>query len=352
MRAVVYSEYGGPEVLRLSALPKPAPKPDEILIGVRAAPVQFGDLMARNFAAVSSSGFSMPAAFWLMARLTFGWRKPRQGVLGSAFSGEVEAVGAAVRRFAVGDAVFGYRGQQMGAYAESLCMREDGLVTHKPASLTHEEACVVPYGALTALSLLRKVGVRAGDHVLINGASGGIGAYALQLAKAHFGARVTGVCATPRVETVRALGADQMIDYTREDFAAGEARYDLVMDIIRKSSFARARRVLKPDGRYLLVSFKMRQVQQMLWTRLRGGQRVICALSNETRADLELIRDLMAAGALRAVIDRCYPLEAAIRRVLDDPALAERLARAGRARYADFSWATTVAETLAALTGD
>lgn len=308
MKAVIYTQYGAPDVLHLADVPTPSPKDNEILIRVRATPVNFGDVIARKFSSISPRQFSMPSIFWVFAKIAMGLRKPNKQILGSEFAGDVAAVGKAVTRFKVGDPVFGYRAMNFGANAEYLCIPEDSIVALKPANVSYEEAAAVPYGALTALSLLRKVDIQPGQHVLINGASGAIGAYALQLAK-HFGARVTGVCGTPRMEMVEALGADRVIDYTREDFTQSGETYDLIVDIPGKGSFGRAKRVLKPNGRYLYASFKMKQVAQMLWTSLRGGKRVICALSDEKPSDLTLIKDLVEAGAIKAMIDRSFPLE-------------------------------------------
>jgi NADPH:quinone reductase-like Zn-dependent oxidoreductase len=196
----------------------------------------------------------------------------------------------------------------MGANAEYLCMPENGLVAIKPANMTFEEAAVVPYGAITALNLLRKVNIQRGQKVLINGASGGIGSAAVQLAK-HYGAEVTGVCATPRVEFVKALGADKVIDYTKEDFTQNGETYDLIFDIMGKSSFSRCKNSLKPNGRYLLASFKMKQLFQMLWTSIVGDKKVICALSSESPKDLVFIKELVEAGKIKSIIDRCYPWE-------------------------------------------
>jgi len=308
MKAIVYTEYGSSDVLQLKEVAKPTPEDNEVLIRIYATTVNFGDLMARNFKAISPRKFNMPLLFWLPARLAFGFSKPRKNILGSEFAGEVEAVGAAVTRFKPGDQVFGYRGQSMGAYAEYLCMPEDGVLAIKPANMTYEEAATVPYGALTALSLLRKVNIQRGQKVLINGASGGIGAAAVQLAK-YFGAEVTGVCGTPRVGFVKALGADKVIDYTKEDFTRNGETYDLIFDILGKSSFSRCKRSLKQNGIYLLASFKMRQLFQMLWTSMIGGQKVICALSSEKPEDLIFIKELVEAGKIKASIDKCYPLE-------------------------------------------
>jgi len=311
MKAIVYTEYGSPDVLHLKEVDKPTPKEAEVLVRVHATPVNFGDLMARNFKAVTPRQFTMPSILWLFSRLAFGVSKPRNPILGSEFAGEIEAVGQAVTRFQPGDRVFGYRGPNMGANAEYLCMAETGLVLTKPANMSDEEAASVPYGALTALSLLRKAGIQPGQKVLINGASGGIGAAAVQLARHHFGAHVTGVCGTRRLSYVKALGADRVIDYTREDFTQNGETYDLIVDVVGKTSFARCKGSLTPHGTLLYASFKMRQVFQMLWTSIRGGKRVVCALSAEKPDDLKFVKELVEAGKIKAIIDRCFPLEQA-----------------------------------------
>ncbi|MFN8374493.1 MAG: NAD(P)-dependent alcohol dehydrogenase [Anaerolineae bacterium] len=310
MKAVVYTQYGTPDVLKVQEVSQPTPLDNEVLVRVHATPVNFGDLMARNFKAVSPQAFFMPLPLWLMARFAFGFNQPRKHILGNEFAGEIAAVGKTVTRFKVGEQVFGYRGQNMGANAEYLVMAEDGMLVSKPANMTYEEICAVPYGALTALSLLRKVNIQPGQKVLINGASGGIGSAALQLAK-YFGAEVTGVCSTPRMGLVKSLGADKVIDYTREDFTQNGETYDLIFDVMGKSSFARCKHSLTANGRYLLASFKMKQLLQMLWTSKFGSKKVICALSNEKPEDLVLVKELVEAGKLKALVDRCYPMEQA-----------------------------------------
>lgn len=308
MKAVVYTEYGSPDVLQLKEVAMPTPKDNEVLIRVRATSIGFGDIIARKFSEISPRKFSMPFIFWLPARITLGIRRPKRTILGSEFAGDVEAVGKDVTRFRKGDQVFGFRSMNFGANAEFLSMPEDGLLAIKPANMTYEEAATVPYGGLTALSLLRKVSVQPGQRVLINGASGSIGSHALQLAR-YFGAEVTGVCGTPRVDMVKALGADKVIDYTREDFAQNDDTYDLVFDILGKSSFARSKRVLNENGRYLLASFKLSQLFQMFWTSKFGSKKVVCALSSEKTEDLNFLRELVEAGKITTVIDRCFPLE-------------------------------------------
>lgn len=310
MKAIVYTEYGPPDVLRLAEVAQPAPAANEILVKVKATPVNFGDLLARNFGNVTAREFNMPAPLYYPARFAFGWSKPKQPILGSEFAGVVAAVGADVTRFQVGDAVFGYRGQRMGAYAETVCIAADGMVAHKPANLGFPEAAATPYGGLTALTLLRRVDIQPGQQVLIVGASGGIGAAAVQLAR-HYGATVTGVCSTPRLAYVRALGADQVIDYTCEDYLGQGERYDLIFDILGRSSFARSRAALKPGGVYLPVSFKMKAVMQMLWTKMADDRKVVCAFSDEKPADLVLLKELIEAGEYTAIVDRTFPLEQA-----------------------------------------
>ena len=307
MRAVVYKAYGPPAVLKLQEMAKPIPKENEILVKIHAASLNFGDLLARKMNTVTPRNFTMPGPLWLPTRLTFGWSRPRNGILGSEFAGDVEAVGSQVTEFKKGDAVFGYRGPSMGTNADYICVSADSLVVHKPHNMSYDEAATVPYGALTALSLLRKVNVQPGQKVLINGASGAIGAAAVQLAK-HFGAEVTGVCGTPRLAFVRELGADHVIDYTQNDFTQNGQQYDLIFDILGKQSFARVKGSLTANGRYLLASFKTKQLGQMVWTNLAGGKKVICALSSERREDLLTIKELIETGAYKTIIDRRFPL--------------------------------------------
>jgi NADPH:quinone reductase-like Zn-dependent oxidoreductase len=308
MKAMTVTEYGSPDVLRLSEVEKPTPKDNEVLIRVHATPVSYGDLTARNFRNISPGEFNMPMLLWLPARIAFGFRKPRRTILGSELAGTVEAVGKDVRNFRIGDQVFAYSGMNMGANAEYVCMPEDGMVAIKPSNMTCEEASAVPYGGVMALSLLRKAAIKGGHKVLINGASGGIGSLAVQLAR-EYGAEVTGVCGTPRLKYVKSLGADRVIDYTREDFTKNGERYDLIFDILGRSSFSRCKNSLTPDGKYLLASFKTKQIFQMLWTSIVGGRKVICALSNENREDLILLKELVEKGKIKTVIDRCFPLE-------------------------------------------
>jgi NADPH:quinone reductase-like Zn-dependent oxidoreductase len=301
-------EFGPPEVLHLEEAPQPVPKDNEVLVRVHAASVSFADRLVRNFRGTGAEQFHMPYLFWLLGRVSFGLRRPRVGVLGSELSGVVERVGARVQRFAPGDEVFGFCGPHMGANAEYVCLPEEGFITKKPANISHAEAATLPYGSMIALDLLQRLQVQRGDRVLVNGASGGIGPLILQIAKRRYHATVTGVCSTAKLDMVRALGADAVIDYTREDFARSGQVYDLVIDVLGKSSFAHVRPALSSTGRLVYVSFKEPQILQMAVSRLTGGPRVICMLLNEKRENLELARELIEAGELRAVVDRVFPL--------------------------------------------
>ena len=283
MKAIVAKQYGGPEVLELKEVQKPTPKDNEILIKVRATTVTAGDHRMRSF--------DVPPLFWLPARITLGLTKPKQPIYGMELAGDVEAVGKDVTRFQVGDQVFASTlTENFGAYAEYKCMPEQGMVARKPANITYEEAAAVPIGATTALRLLRKgntLGSLRGQKVLIYGASGSVGTYAIQLAK-HFGAEVTGVCSTANLNMVKSLGADHVIDYTKEDFSSREERYDIIFDTVGKFPKSKYSGVLAPNGIYVSIA------------RLD---------SKESMENLVFIKELIQAGELKAVIDRCYPLE-------------------------------------------
>ncbi len=309
MKAIFFTEYGSPAVLQLKEVAKPTPKDNEILVRIHATPVNYGDLTARNFAHLTSSEFNMPALLFVPARISFGWNKPKINILGSELAGQVEAVGKQVTRFKPGDQVFAYVGMNMGANAEYICLPENGTVALKPANLSYDEAATLPYGAVMAVSLLKKARLQPGQKVLINGASGGIGAMAVQLAK-YYGAEVTGVCGTPRLEYVKSLGTDKVIDYTQQDFTQNGETYDLIFDILGRSSFSRCKGSLKPQGIYLLASFKSQALFDMLWTSLTGRkQRVICAMADEKAENLVFIKELVEAGKVKALIDKRFPLE-------------------------------------------
>jgi NADPH:quinone reductase-like Zn-dependent oxidoreductase len=299
MKAVVYEKYGPPEVLQLKDIEKPTPKDNEILVRLYATTVTPMDYRMR--------GFIVPPVFWLPARLSIGFFRPKKTILGSEFAGVIEAVGKDVKQFKVGDHVFGSTGK--GTYVEYLTLPEEGVRAIKPSNMTHEEAAGVPFGAFTALIFLRdKAHIQPGQKVLIIGASGGVGTAAVQLAK-YFGAEVTGVCSTTNVEMVKSLGADKVIDYTREDFTKNGQTYDIIFDAVGKSSFSRCKRSLTPTGVYLNAVMSFGIFLQMFWTSRRGGKKAIFALADTNKEDLLFFKELIEAGKLRMVIDRRYPLE-------------------------------------------
>lgn len=256
---------------------RPEPKPDEILVRVRATTANYGDLTARNFGHLTARQFNMPALLYFPARLSFGWKRPKIRILGSELAGYVESTGSRVRKFQPGDAVFAYLGTKMGAYAEYVCLPENGTITRKPASLSYAEAAAIPYGAVMATSLLSRARLGPGKKALIIGASGSIGSMAVQLAK-YYGAEVTGVCGADGLDHVRSLGADRVLDYRREEFAGDRMIYDLIFDVLGKGSFSRLKPRLAPDGLYLLASFKLKAIWLMVRTAATGRPKKLSAL--------------------------------------------------------------------------
>lgn len=309
MKAIVYTEYGEPDVLKIQEVEKPYPKGNEVLIRIRAVSVNYGDIIARNFKNISTQEFNMPLLFWILARFGFGLNNPKRKILGNTFAGQIETIGNDVKQFREGEQVFGYIGEKMGGYAEYLCMPENGIIAVKPSNMTYEEASIIPYGTIMALNLLKKANIQKGQKVLIIGASGGIGSAAVQLAKHHFDTEVTGVCGTPGLEFVKALGADKVIDYTKEDSIQFEETYDIIFDILGKGSFSQYKKSLKETGVYLLSSFKSKKLLQMLWTSIKGGKKVVCAIATPETEDLIFIKKLVEEGKIKSVIDKCFPLE-------------------------------------------
>jgi len=302
MKAIIYETYGPPEVLQLRQVEKPSPKSNEILIKVHASSVTTGDVNLRGFTFV-------PAGFGLLTRLVFGLRKPKKQILGVEFSGEVETVGKDVKQFKPGDRVFGLDGVNFGAYAEYKCVAESAGITTMPAGLTFEEAASISNGALTALTFLRNMGrIQKGQKVLINGASGSVGSAAVQIAK-YFETDVTGVCSASNADLVLSLGADRVIDYTREDFTKNGETYDIIFDTVGKTTFSSVKDSLKPAGLYLAGSGGLREMFQMSLNSLSGGKKVFTGPSSERREDLVFIKDLVEKGSLKPVIDKIYPLE-------------------------------------------
>jgi NADPH:quinone reductase-like Zn-dependent oxidoreductase len=302
MKAIVYTKYGPPEVLELKEVEKPTPKDNEVLIKIYATTVTTGDVNARGFVFV-------PPGFGPLPRLMFGLRKPKRTILGTEFAGEIEIVGKDVKLFKEGDQVFGSTGTSFGAYAEYKCLPEDGEVAIKPANMTYEEAAAVPFGAHTALFFLRDKGnIQSGQKILINGASGCVGTYAVQLAK-YFGAEVTGVCSTTNLELVKSLGADKVIDYTKEDFTKSGETYDIIYDTVGKSSFSGCKSSLKQKGIYLAGAGGPQVFVQMLRTSMIGSKKVLAGWAPGRKEDLIFLKELVEAGKIKPVIDRHYPLE-------------------------------------------
>lgn len=300
MKAVVYERYGPPEVLRLQEVDKPTPKDDEVLIKIHATTVTAGDWRVRSRIA--------PAGFGLMMRLVLGISRPRQPVLGSELAGEIESVGKDVSQFKVGDQVFAFSGFGMGCHAEYKCMPEDGAVALKPTNLTYEEAAALSFGGTTALDFLRRAKLQRGEKILVNGASGAVGTAAVQLAR-HFGADVTGVCSTANVELVRSLGANHVIDYSREDFTQNGETYDVIIDVVGTAPFSRSNASLKQRGRLLQVLGSLLELLRAPWVSMTSGKKVIAGPAAERAEDLRFLAKLAEAEQFKPVIDRRYPFE-------------------------------------------
>lgn len=298
MKAVTYERFGSPDVLHVTDIPKPAPKNDEILVKVHATTVTSGDWRARTK--------NVPSGFGPIAPLVFGFSKPRQPILGSQLSGHVEAVGSAISKFKIGDRVFGYTSVKLGCYVEYKCLPQDSAVTLTPANVDDDHAAAISFGGVTALVFLRKGRIKAGDDVLVNGASGPVGSAAVQLAK-HFGARATGVCSTDNIDLVKSIGAGKVIDYTKQDFAANSAKYDLIMDTAGTAPFERSRRALKPKGRLLGVVGTLSELLKMPWVALASDKRIVAGPVTGTAEDLRFLAGLAESGQFMPVIDRCFP---------------------------------------------
>ncbi len=296
MKAAVYTRYGAPEVLSLTQVARPEPKANEVLIRIHATTVTSGDVRLRK-----ADPFAV--------RLLYGLFKPKHPILGHELAGEVEAVGSAVKRFRVGDRVFGSTGLASGTYAEYICLPEDAAIAHTPEQLAHGEAATLVVGALTARHFLNAAGLQRGEHVLIHGASGSIGTAAVQLAK-HKGATVTAVCSTANVDLMRRLGADHVIDYRREDFTRSGQRYDVIFSTVGHTTYAACKGLLKKNGRYVTSDGSASDYGHMLRSKLFGGHKVIGGVSAGGEEGIQELRTLIAAGELRAVIDRHYPLQA------------------------------------------
>jgi NADPH:quinone reductase-like Zn-dependent oxidoreductase len=298
MKACMNEEYGPAEVVTVGDVPTPEPKADEVLVQVHAASVTTADWRFR--------ASSFPGGFWLAGRLLLGLLRPRNHILGMDYSGVVVAVGRDVTRVRVGDAVFG--ATTRGAHAEYVAVKESGAIAPKPASLSHEEAAAIPFGASSALMFMRDFGnVKPGQRVLVIGASGGVGSWAVQIAR-HLGADVTGACSTRNVELVRSLGAHHVVDYTTGS-PFGDATYDLVFDTVGVTTFAGAKHALSAKGTYLPLEGSLRTMTQAVFTAFGSGKKVKHAISRNTRQGLELISALIESGVVRPVIDTVVPME-------------------------------------------
>ena len=300
MKAIVYERYGPPEVLELMEVAKPTPKHNEVLIKTHATTVTSADWRVRSL--------EVPLGFRLIVRLVFGILKPKQPILGSELAGVIESIGKDVAKFKVGDQVFAFSDASMGCHAEYKCMPQDGAVVLKPPSLSYDEAAALSFGGTTALDFLRRGKLHGGEKVLVNGASGGVGTAAVQLAK-YFGADVTGVCSTANMELVRSLGARHVIDYTKEDFTQNGETYDVIMDTVGTAPFSRSRDSLKAGGRLLMVLAGLPDMLRIPWVSVTSSKKVIAGPVAVRAEDLRFLAGLAEAGEFRPVIDRRYPFE-------------------------------------------
>lgn len=295
MKAAVFTEYGSPEVLQVKEVEKPMPKNNEILVKIKATAVNSGDLRLRK-----ADPFAV--------RFIFGFTKPKINILGSVFSGEIESVGEDVKHFKVGDAVFGHTDMSFGAYAEYKCLPENASIALKPANITHTEAAAIPFGGVTALHFIKKATIKPGQRVLVVGASGAVGSAAVQLAKS-FGAHVTGVCSTTNVALVQSIGADKVIDYTKEDFTQNGETYDVIFDAVKAISVSRSLKSLNKNGIMILSAAEMPEMLQGLWISMTSNKKVMTGVIGHTAADINFLKGLIESEKLKPVMDRIYSLK-------------------------------------------
>lgn len=297
MQAYVCRRYGGPEVIELATVPKPVPRDNEVLIAIHATTVSSGDWRVRTL--------KVPRGFGLVSRIALGLTGPRQPVLGTELAGTIESVGPSVTRFKPGDAVFAFPGIKMGCHAQFRAVAEDSPIALKPENLSFDEAATLSFGGSTALHYLERARITQGERILVIGASGTLGTSFVQLAK-HFGANVTGVTSTTNLQLVSSLGADRVIDYTREDFTKGSDTYDIIADTVGTTSYVRCRHVLKENGRLLAIAGGLSDLASTLWAPMTGTKRVIAGPAEERPEYVRRLAELARAGTIRAVIDRRY----------------------------------------------
>ncbi|SET43069.1 NADPH:quinone reductase [Natronincola peptidivorans] len=299
MEAIICTKYGGPEALQCMEVEKPVPKDNEVLIRIYATTVTRGDTRIR--------GFDVPLSFWIPARLALGLTKPRKDILGNELAGVVESVGKDVTLYKKGDQVVASTGMSLGTYAEYKCLPQDAVIVKKPINITFEEAAAIPIGGRTALHFLRKANIQQGQKVLIYGASGSVGTYAVQIAK-HFGAEVTGLCSTTNIELIKSLGADKVIDYINEDFTKSREVYDVIYDTVGKSSVSDCIKSIKKNGVYLqsgtpAVNFKI------LWNSMTSDKKIVKEHAPEKVEDLLYLKELVETNKIRPIIDQVFTLE-------------------------------------------
>lgn len=295
MNAIEYKKYGTPEVFEFNQVVKPTPKANEILLRIKATAVNSGDVRLRK-----ADPFAV--------RLFFGMLKPKVSILGSVFSGEVESVGSQVKLFKPGDQVFGHTNMSFGAYAEYICLPEDGSLALKPANISHNEAAVIPFGGVTALHFMKKAMVEPGQKVLVVGASGAVGSAAVQLAKSY-GAIVTGVCSTTNIDLVKSIGADKVIDYTKEDFTKNGETYDIIFDTVNVISVPRSLKSLNKNGIMVLSAAGMSEMIQGAWISATSKKKVMTGVIKHKATDIIFLKELIEAGEFKSVTDRTYLLE-------------------------------------------
>jgi NADPH:quinone reductase-like Zn-dependent oxidoreductase len=295
MKAAVYTKYGQPEVLQIREVTTPIPKENEILLRIKATAVNSGDIRLRK-----ADPFAV--------RFIFGLLKPKINILGSVFSGEVESVGSKVKLFKAGDPVFGHADMSFGAYAEYICLPENGSLALKPANISHGEATTIPFGGVTALHFIKKAMIKENQKVLVVGASGAVGSAAVQLAKSY-GAIVTGICSTANIDLVKSIGADKVIDYTKKDFTQNGEIYDIIFDAVNTISVSRSLKSLAKNGIMILSAAGMPEILRGIWISMTSKRKIMTGVIKHKTADIVFLKGLIETGKFKPVIDRAYPLE-------------------------------------------